>query len=147
MFSRLRTIPVSCKPAWTLVSSSPLAPANIVANRTRRHAFHSDSTVKVIPEANYNVVFDIDGVLIKVRLVAPANSLSLCIHLSHFPLRWLSRVLLFTNFSQSSNPSTPFFLANPLSLLPLTNREVKSCHKRVAPWDSCNRRFFFMSRT
>lgn len=28
--------------------------------------FHAESKVNVIPEANYNVVLDIDGVLIKV---------------------------------------------------------------------------------
>ncbi|GJJ76245.1 hypothetical protein EMPS_08604 [Entomortierella parvispora] len=71
MFSRLRTIPYSCKPAWTFATSTPFSPAAMVATRTRRHAFHSDSTVEVIPEANYNVVFDIDGVLIKGSQVLP----------------------------------------------------------------------------
>ncbi|KAG0057444.1 hypothetical protein BGZ83_010012 [Gryganskiella cystojenkinii] len=64
-----RSVSVTCRTLFSSTTSLNLV-ANVAMARTRQRDLHSDSK-KVIPEADYNVVFDIDGVLIKGKQVLP----------------------------------------------------------------------------
>lgn len=55
----------SPRPLYAMITRIPSFLRAFTATSLLRR-FHAESKVNVIPEANYNVVFDIDGVLIKV---------------------------------------------------------------------------------